>query len=61
MRNAGPINGAYFAIRLDFLVVLSQDRSKYSASINSFWEINKIRCLAVSNSTGLVISLTLVH
>ena len=61
MRNAGPINGAYCAIRHDFLTVLLQDRSKYSASKDSFWEINKSRCLAVSSSTGSVISLTLVR
>ena len=32
IRNTRPINGAYCAIRLDFLTVLSQDRSKPSAS-----------------------------
>ena len=52
IRNTRPINGAYCAIRQDFLTVLSQDRSKHSASKDSFWEINKSRCLAVSNSTG---------
>ena len=51
MRNAGPINGAFCAIRLDLGTVLSQDRKKFSVSKDSFWEIDKRRCLAVSNST----------